>query len=144
VNKLDGVETEALREALVDVTSAKATKRLMIALAYADGTSVERLTERYGIARSTVYYWLDRFEERSIEDAIEDEDRPGRPPALSATQREELAAALAGQPSDCGYDGNEWTPPIVRRHIERTYGVTYSLGHVRYLLRKQFAREREK
>ena len=77
MTKLATVAVDDLHEALEDVATGKAAKRLMIALAYKDGVSVETVCERYDIPRSTVYYWLDRFEEMPIEKAIEDEDRPG-------------------------------------------------------------------
>ena len=66
MNKLEDVDTDALRDALGKASSAKAAKRLMIALAYADGVRVETLSERYDIPRATVYSWLDRFEHHSI------------------------------------------------------------------------------
>lgn len=136
MSKLEHVDPEALRRALADATSAKAVKRLMIALAYRDGVPVTTLTDRYGIARSTLYYWLDRFEDEPIEAAIEDEPRPGRPAELTADERTELARHLADTPGEYGYDPAEWTPRLVRDHIEREFGVSYSLGHVRRLLRE--------
>ncbi|HET7323479.1 MAG TPA: helix-turn-helix domain-containing protein [Halococcus sp.] len=136
MNKLDAVDTDALREALANASTAKAAKRLMIALAYADGVRVETLNTRYDIPRATVYSWLDRFEQQSICDAIEDESRPGRPPKLDALQRERLFDDLENSPSERGYTTSEWTPTLAQRHIERTYGVTYSLGHIRRLLRE--------
>jgi site-specific recombinase XerD len=41
MNKLEDVDIDALRDALADASSVKAAKRLMIALAYADGVRVE-------------------------------------------------------------------------------------------------------
>jgi transposase len=136
MNKLEDVDAGALRDALGKASSAKAAKRLMIALAYADGVRVETLSERYDIPRATVYSWLDRFEHQSISEAIEDESRPGRPSKLDALQREQLSDDLAGSPAELGYDASEWTPERVQSHIEQTYGVIYSLGHVRRLLRE--------
>ncbi|SDN18884.1 Transposase [Halogranum gelatinilyticum] len=136
MDKLADVSADALRTALGDVESAKAAKRLMVALDYKDDVSVDVLTERYGIPRSTLYYWLDRFEERSIADAIEDEPRPGRPPRLTEAARETLRSDLADDPAAHGYDADEWTPELVQTHVEREYGVSYSTGHVRRLLRE--------
>ena len=136
MNKLDGIDADALREALAGAEDPKAVKRLMVALAYHDGARVEALSARYGIPRSTLYYWLDRFEEQPIPEAITDERRPGRPPKLDAAHREQLLADLRGSPADCGYDSSAWTPDLVRHRIERIAGVTYSLGHVRRLLRE--------
>jgi transposase len=108
----------------------------MIALAYADGVRVETLSERYDIPRATVYSWLDQFEHQPIAEAVKDESRPGRPSKLDAPQREHLSKDLANSPAEVGYEESEWTPKLAQRHIERTYDVTYSLGHVRRLLRE--------
>jgi transposase len=136
MNKLEDVDAGALRDALGKASSAKAAKRLMIALAYADGVRVETLSERYNIPRTTVYSWLDRFEHQLITEAITDESRPGRPSKLAASQREQLSDELAGSPAELRYDASDWTPELAQSHIERAYNITYSLGHVRRLLRE--------
>ena len=135
MNKLENVDTAALRESLSEAPTAKAAKRLMIALAYADGVRVDTLSDRYGIPRTTVYSWLDRFLFEPIEEAVEDESRPGRPPKLSDSQREQLLADLAQSPTEFGYESAEWSPELVRIHLENVYETSYSLGHVRRLIR---------
>lgn len=64
--KLSTVSVDDLHEALEGVSTGKAAKRLMIALAYKDGVAVATLSERYAIPQSTVYFWLDRFKEMPI------------------------------------------------------------------------------
>ncbi|MFC6906487.1 helix-turn-helix domain-containing protein [Halalkalicoccus tibetensis] len=137
MGKLDGIAAADLRAALADATDHKAVRRLMVALAYEDGEPVDRLSDRYGIPRSTLYYWLDRFEERGIDGALADEPRPGRPPKLDEDARDGLNADLDAQPAEFGYEAAGWTPDLVRRHLEREYGVEYSTGHVRRLLREE-------
>lgn len=137
MGKLDGVSADDLRRALAGTTDHKAVRRLMVALAYKDGDSVERLCRLYGIPRSTVYYWLDRFDTRGIDGALEDESRPGRPPKLDESARESLADDLAVSPAEFGYESEEWTPELVRDRVEREYGVEYSTGHIRRLLREE-------
>lgn len=134
MNKLEDVDPDALRTVLADADDAKTAKRLMIALAYRDGTPVETLSERYGIPKSTIYYWLDRFEERPIPEAIEDEVRPGRPSKLDDDERDQLARAVGQSPSEHGLEDGEWTPEALQTFIEREFDVAYSLGHVRRLL----------
>jgi transposase len=133
--KLDGVEPDELRRTLADTDSAKAAKRLVVALDYLDDVPVSTLSKRYGIPRSTLYYWLDRFEEEPIEQAITDQERPGRPRKLENEDRDKLRRHLDDSPSDHGFDADEWTPELVKTHIERTFDVSYSVGHVRRLLR---------
>jgi transposase len=106
----------------------------MIALAYLDGVPVETLVDRYGVPQSTVYSWLDRFEERPLADALHDDERPGRPPKLSPEERETLADRLEGTPEAVGFDAEAWTPELVREHVDRAFGVSYSVGHARRLL----------
>ena len=136
MTKLDGIDVEGLREHLTTTESPKAMLRLVIALGYKDGESVDTLSQRYGVPKSTVYYWLDRFESRSIDEALEDDPRSGRPGRLTGNERLELEAMLADPPDDHGYDADEWTTALVRRHIASAYGVEYSSGHVRRLLRE--------
>lgn len=139
MDKLGDLSTEALQEALDAVEDPKATKRLMIALAYKDGVSVETLTDRYGLSRSTVYSWLDRFENRTVEEAIYDDDRPGRPPKLEEEERSNLSADVIRSPAELGFEQSTWTPELLAQYIEREYGVAYSLGHVRRILREHDA-----
>ena len=135
MTKLSTVAVNDLYEALERVLTGKAAKRLIIALAYKDGVSVATLSERYDIPRSTVYYWLDRFEELPIDEAIRDDDRPGRPSELSPGERENLKEELDDSPDLLGYDEQYGAAEVVQYHISQEYGVTYSKGHVRPLLR---------
>lgn len=130
MGKLEDVPADRLRDRLDEVESAKAAKRLMIALAYGDGVPVATLSDRYGIPESTIYYWLDRFEQRSLADAIEDEPRPGRPSKLDDTERTALEATLQEPPSEVGYEAEQWTASLARQYIQREFGVAYSAGHV--------------
>lgn len=132
--ELEGVTTSELREALATTDDPKAVKRLMVALAYLDGVPVGALVDRYGFAQSTVYSWLDRFEERPLEDALHDDSRPGRPPKLDADRRAVLADQLREPPAAFGFDATTWTPELLREHVEREFDVRYSVGHVRRLL----------
>ncbi|RRJ33664.1 helix-turn-helix domain-containing protein [Halocatena pleomorpha] len=136
MDKLADISGDRLLAALEEAESAKATKRLMIALAYKDGVSVDTLSTRYGLSRSTVYSWLDRFESRSIEAAIEDDSRPGRPPKLDDVQQAAVRNALDASPTDLGYEQSIWTPELLQKHIEREHEVSYSLGHVRRIIRE--------
>lgn len=135
MDKLDGVSRTALVDEFERAESAKAAKRLMVGLAYKDGVSVSELSDRYGVPESTLYYWLDRIAEKPLSEAVEDDERPGRPSELDDAERRAVFDALADSPEAYGFDANSWTPELVRELIEREYGVSYSLGHVRRLIR---------
>ena len=135
MDKLDGISLTALQDQLDEVESPKAAKRLMVAIAYKDGVPVSTLADRYGIPESTLYYWLDRIDAKPIADAVEDDERPGRPPELDDDERAALLDALADSPAAYGFDASSWTPELTWEYIEREFGVSYSLGHVRRLMR---------
>lgn len=131
---LDAVSVSELQSALDDADTGKAVKRLMVALAYKDGVDVATLSGRYGIPSSTIYYWLDRFDDASVSEAATDDVRPGRPPELTAEQRESAGQWLTAPPSERGLDADEWTPALLRDHIDETFDVDYSTAHVQRLL----------
>jgi transposase len=136
MGKLEDVDPDELRSALADAETPKAAKRLMVALSYVDGDAADDIAARFGIPRSTVYYWLDRFESEPIEEAVLDEPRPGRPTKLDDEEWHRLRGQLDAEPTQFGLDADEWTPAAVRDHIESQFGVSYSEGHVRRLLRE--------
>lgn len=134
---LEDVSTAELRRALAAVDGKKPTQRVMVGIAYKQGVSPTELADWYGLSRTTVYNWLARLErlaETTPRAALADDDRPGRPPKLTPSQRAELEATLRRTPAHAGYDADEWTPALVRRHVEAEYDVAYTLRHVRSML----------
>lgn len=136
MTKLSETSRSALLDAFHGASEAKPVKRLMVAIAYLDGVPVDTLAKRYDIPRSTIYAWLDRFEDESIEEAIRDGSRPGRPAELDPGEFVELASDIADGPTSHGFTENEWTANRLKSHISSAYGVDYSEGHARRLLRQ--------
>lgn len=136
MRKLRDVDESALYRAFRDASGGKAVKRLAMAIAYLDGVSVATLSDRYQIPESTIYAWLDRFEAESIDDALHDDTGPGRPPDLEPHEFVQLASDIADGPTRHGFDATEWTANLLQSHILAAYGVEYSEGHSRRLLRQ--------
>lgn len=136
MKKLRDVDDDALYRAYREVNDGKAAKRLTMAIAYLDGVPVATLSDRYEIPESTIYAWLDRFEGESIEAALQDDTGPGRPPELEPHEFVQLAADIADGPPSHGFDADEWTANLLQTHISVAYGVDYSEGHARRLLRQ--------
>lgn len=136
MRKLQGVAIADLRAAFADVEGAKPAKRLAMAIAYLDGVPVDTLADRYDVPRSTIYAWLDRFEQDPLADALRDGDRPGRPAALAPHEFVSLANDIADGPGRHGFEGGRWTASRLQTHISAAYDVDYSTGHARRLLRQ--------
>jgi transposase len=139
---LQGVTAEQLRSQLATVESKKGTQRLMVALNYKHGVSPTDMADWYDLSRRTIYNWLERLEEEPIEQAVSDRSRPGRPSRLDDAQLDRLSEALRRSPSDCGYQSCRWRPELLRRHIQETYDVEYSLRRVYDLLEELGENER--
>jgi transposase len=133
---LDGVSTGDLRTELDRVESKTPALRLVVGLNYKHGATQTEIAEQYGLARKTVYNWLERLETQPLERAIVDADRPGRPPKLSSSERDELTQALRQPPSAVDYAAEGWTTQSVQEYIAERFEVDYSLPHVRRLMRE--------
>jgi transposase len=132
---LSHVSTDELRRELERIESKTPVLRLIVALNYKHGLTQTEIAEQYGVTRKTVYNWLKRLESRPIREAITDDDRPGRPPKLSATQRERFCRSLNDSPRAAGYNADYWTPSLVQRFVREEFDVEYSIPHVRRLMR---------
>lgn len=139
MSTLDGITANELRGYLQQVEGGTATLRLVVGINYKHGVAPAELAKWYGVTRVTIHNWLNRLErlaDESCETVLYDDPRPGRPPKLTAEQREQLASALQQSPSNKGIDATEWTPETVRTLIANEFGVTYTARHVRSLLKE--------
>lgn len=137
MDHLENISIRDLRRALNDVGRKRPTRRLMIAIAYANGVTQTELADWYGVERKTIYNWLTRFDESpgNLVEAARDEDRPGRPPKLTDQEQRQLEDAVRSPPRNVGYGASGWTPELVRRYVSEQFGVEYSRESCRRWLR---------
>lgn len=135
--KISETDTDEIRERLAEQPDdGQAVMRLVAAREYKAGLSPAQIEEKYGWPEGTVYHWLDYIEERDVDDALTDKERSGRPSELSDDQWEQLEEVLEDSPQEVGYDAQIWSPRLVRHYIETTFGVEYSLSHLRRVMRR--------
>lgn len=132
--KIDDVCVEDLEAALDEASGKRGTQRLMVAIMYKRGPSVPMIAEWLDMRERTIYNWLDRLEERSIADAITDDQRPGRPSKLTETEREEFTSAVNESPMESGYDQPAWSTALARQFLHEQFDTEYSHRTVRRLL----------
>jgi transposase len=136
MDHLDEISVAELQRALGEVEGAKPAQRLVAAIAYKNGITQTELAEWFGVQRRTIYNWLKRLDAESLETAVEDAHRPGRPRRLSEEQQDELERTLHASPTEAGYDESEWTPTLVQRFIEERFDVEYSRPSCRRFMRE--------
>ena len=136
--KIPDLTIAELQAKLADIEDdGKAVKRLIAAIAYKQGQSPAEIEETFGFSKKNVYLWLDRFEERKLDEALYDEPKPGRPPKLTDDQFAELEAVLNESPAKAGYEGIQaWTPKFVQHWLNNRFDVEYTLRHIRRLMDK--------
>lgn len=144
MDHLDDLSVEKLQGALKNVENKKPTQRLLAAIAYKNGVTQTELAEWYGVERRTIYSWLKRLDtDESLEEAVSDAQRSGRPRKLSESEQDEFERSLHKSPTEIGYDAKAWEPTLVQRHLEETYGVEYSIPSCRRLLKEAGLRYRK-
>jgi transposase len=136
MDHLDEISVEDLQLALDEVDGKKPTQRLLAAIAYKNGVTQTELAEWYGVQRKTIYNWLKRLEEESLEQAVQDAHRSGRPRRLSKEQHNQLEQALHQPPGEVGYDAPAWTPALVSGYLEETFETTHSILSCRRLMKE--------
>jgi transposase len=68
-------------------------------------------------------------------DGLAAQPAPGRPPKLTARQRQALKACLLKGASHFGWTTDLWTCPRVAQLIQQRYRVSYHVDHLPRLLR---------
>jgi transposase len=136
VDRLTDITVDDLQEALDSVEGTTPAKRLIAAIAYKNGITQSELAEWFAVERKTVYNWLTRLEDRDLEWAIHDGQRPGRPRKLSDKQLDELEDILLEPPTEVGVDAPAWTTDLVRQFISDRYNIDYSRPSCRRLMKE--------
>ncbi len=142
MDHLEDITVEQLQAALDAVEGKKPTQRLLAAIAYKNGVTQTELAEWYGVERRTIYSWLTRLDAASLEQAVYDSHRSGRPRKLSGEQQEILERTVREPPTDVGYEELAWTPALLQNWIQETYDVEYSIPSCRRFLKESGLRYR--
>jgi transposase len=95
--------------------------------------SLHEVARRIGCAASSVMRWRDALR-RGGQRALRVRSAPGRPPKLTAKQRQVLVRLLAQGATAHGYRTELWTTARVAELIGRRFGVYYHRDHVGRLL----------
>ena len=97
------------------------------------GYSTRKLEEFYRVTHKQICNWADRFDAEGIEGL---RIKPGRGHhcRLSEDQKYQLQGDLLKSPEAFGYNTANWSGPIVREHIRKTYQVEYKQAAVYTLM----------
>jgi putative transposase len=108
-------------------------RRAQFILLSAAGYDVQAAAGVVAMSRKTAGRTLRVFEAAGVA-GLRDVPRPGRVPALGSAARTQVAAVLQRSPREQGYATNNWTGPILRDYLRKTYQVTLSVDQVQRLM----------
>ena len=118
-------EAAALRRLAVEAKDADQARRLLALAAVYDGMSRKDAARIGGMDRQTLRDWVHRFNGHGA-DGLIDGKSPGRPPKLSAEQKEELRLIVETGP-DPDKDGVvRWRCVDLKRVLSKRFDVDLS------------------
>jgi len=127
--QLSDREREGLQALLAHGPFAKEACRIQALLWLAAGQPADRIAEVLGVNRRTVYYWAERFHERSdldLRSRLADAPRPGRPATACGIIDPLIAEVIDCDPRKLGYAATGWTNALLRKHLWRAHGLSVS------------------
>jgi transposase len=109
-------------------------KYLLAILAVMDDQPAEQVAQCLRIHGKTLVEWVRLFCVYGVKGAPR-KTPTGRPPKLSATQKEELAQLIEAGPQAAGFSAGCWRSPLVQELILRRFGRYYSVFYLAQLLK---------
>ena len=135
--KLTSAEREELKKLVRYGEDRKVSLRARALLALDEGGKPTRVAESFGVSRSTVYEWLQRYRQANGEALrlrLRDQPRPGRPQIKITKVKTLLPSLLKSDPRTLGYLSSEWTNSLLQEHFEKRHQLEVSRETIRRAL----------
>jgi putative transposase len=132
-------ERRALAKQIHTTKDAKILKRAQAFLWLSDGMPVYEISQRLGITRQTLYYWVSSYHNRckmSFIDRLQDRPKSGCPPTKSTRILRELDTLLSTSPRQHGYHHAEWTASLLGKVLQREHALDVSTKTIRRCLKQ--------
>lgn len=110
-------------------------RRAHFILLSAAGQHLKAAATLVGFSRKTAGAALRAFEAAGVA-GLHEPKRPGRRSRVSTEVLQELDAALAQSPRAQGLPANNWTSPLLCRHLEQKYRIQLSDDQALRIMRK--------
>lgn len=118
--KLQLLDTD--REMLQRISKARTeefrrVERARMLLHYADGLSIPKIAELLGTTVPKVNRCIDKALLLGPETALDEEQRPGRPPEVTPEAKAWVISLACQKPKDLGYSYEVWTQRLLAQHV---------------------------
>jgi transposase len=115
-----------LRQIRDATDDADILRRTLALLQLDQGTSVAATAAQLGVARQSIYNWLDRYLRTPTSQALSDHRGYAHVTAWDEDLLAVLLSALQRPPVHWGYRDQDWTVPLLRQHLARWDGRRWS------------------
>lgn len=134
-NDIDSPEIQEIKGAMKANKNLRLHERYQIVLMILYGTDFEEISKLTGRSLSTVYNYASAYRQGGIE-GLTMKHSTGRPRQLTTEQEQQVYQTVVDKtPSDVGFPAKmNWTSPLVRKWIEKEFGICYSDRGTRELL----------
>ena len=133
---------DQLRELAVQVRGARVGMKIAALLLVLDGQRPGRITKALGLTRMSLGRWIHGVNTEGIEFLVP-KAKPGRPAALTAKVRRQVAEHLKRSPRDFGLNREKWDGPMLVVHLKQEFGISLKVRQAQnWMLRLGFRTER--
>ena len=129
VKQLKNYTTEQVEALFERDANNRVGVKLYAIIQLSRGYSSRKLEEFYRASFKQVCNWVDRFDAEGL-DGLRIKSGRGRHSRLTEEQKYQLQGDLLKTPEAFGYNTANWSGPLMREHIRKTYGVDYSPASV--------------
>jgi transposase len=125
-----------LRRQLAQTREARLYRRTLAVLEFDRGRPAAEIAGMLGVARQSIYHWVEAYTQARQPAALDDDERSGRPRLLDADDEDLLEALLSVSPQDLGYPDTTWTVPRLQEALQASTGHRPSDPTLRRVLRR--------
>ncbi|MGE3537354.1 MAG: helix-turn-helix domain-containing protein [Candidatus Tectimicrobiota bacterium] len=136
---LSDQERQQLEAIVAQHTEATVLRRAQALLWLHAGEEVARVASRLQVSRSTVYNWLQGFQDTPDSEMIvrlSAYPAPDQAQAIYGVIAPLLRAVMQRHPCELGYDANAWTVTLFCHYLLQTHGITLSEQRLTHVLRR--------
>lgn len=112
----------AIQQEIARSEESRYDHRLHGVLMVCQGFGCSEVSEILGDSPRIIEYWVNDFNENGFS-GLQEEKRPGRPPAIDENIIINLNSDLRNNPTFFGYAQNLWDGKTLSYHLENKYGI---------------------
>lgn len=127
-------EIEEVKDLIASTDHAQHLRKALAILWLCQGNSVQQVSDRLCVSRTTVYNWVTRFRDRGdldLAERIVDAGRPGRPRTALGVVDPLIADVVGLDPCDVGFRETAWTADLLALYLQREHGIEVSTRSIR-------------